>query len=343
MRFGLAAAVRGAQAIDVGASTGASPRRCSRTAPRHVVARGRRPRSAAPVAARRSARDVAGGGRLEAPVAERRRGPLRLLRRRRQLRRRAQHAARRSPSGCAPGAQGVVLVKPQFELPDRQVKAAARRRPALRQAPSKRCAASAEALGFALVAQADSPVAGASGTIEVLAHLRFAGRPASLPQPGERRRAARKPPTPARRRARRASCAGSPSSRPGSRRSPSARWRRSPTRATSSPSPAASSGPGPPAIGLRANLWLRIATRVLARVGEVERASSASCADTPPGCPGRRSSPRGAPVAVRRQRQSAAAFFTPARWPRRRRWPSPMRSRARRWRRRTRNPTSPFC
>src|SRR4029079_5012827 len=53
----------------------------------------RRPRSASPVPSRRPARDVAGGRGLEAAVAGRRRGAVRLLHRRRQLRRRAQHAA----------------------------------------------------------------------------------------------------------------------------------------------------------------------------------------------------------------------------------------------------------
>ena len=86
-----------------------------------------------------------------------------------------------------PGAEGVVLVKPQFEVPDRgrgrYVDDPQRRREALEKVREK-----AEALGFSLVAQADSPTAGAEGTIEVLAHLRFSDRPAALPRPGERRR-----------------------------------------------------------------------------------------------------------------------------------------------------------
>jgi 23S rRNA (cytidine1920-2'-O)/16S rRNA (cytidine1409-2'-O)-methyltransferase len=89
-----------------------------------------------------------------------------------------------------PGAEGVVLVKPQFELPDRRVKAGAADPARLRDEAVAKVRERAEGLGFALVDHFDSPVAGGSGTVEVLARLRFAGRPDTMPQPGERRRAA---------------------------------------------------------------------------------------------------------------------------------------------------------
>ena len=85
-----------------------------------------------------------------------------------------------------PGAQGVVLVKPQFELPDRQVQGGQRRRsePAARGA-REGDGERAEALGFALAGTATRPSRAAAAPIEILAHLRFAGRPARLPPPGE--------------------------------------------------------------------------------------------------------------------------------------------------------------
>ena len=89
-----------------------------------------------------------------------------------------------------PGAEGVVLVKPQFELPDRRVKAASADTARLREEAVEKVRERANALGFEIVQSFDSPVAGGSGTIEVLAHLRFAGRPDSMPQPGERKRSA---------------------------------------------------------------------------------------------------------------------------------------------------------
>ena len=86
-----------------------------------------------------------------------------------------------------PGAEGIVLVKPQFEVADKRVKGgdvsdANLRRDALDAVREK-----GEALGFTLAAHADSPVAGGSGTVEILAHLVFGGRSAKLPQPGESR------------------------------------------------------------------------------------------------------------------------------------------------------------
>ncbi|HVV51667.1 MAG TPA: SAM-dependent methyltransferase, partial [Polyangia bacterium] len=87
-----------------------------------------------------------------------------------------------------PGAVGVVLVKPQCELADRQVKGGDVRDPNLRRAALDKVRRRAEALGFVLRGEADSPVAGGEGTIEILTHFAFGGRSAALPAPGERRR-----------------------------------------------------------------------------------------------------------------------------------------------------------
>jgi len=85
------------------------------------------------------------------------------------------------------GAEGVVLVKPQFELPSHLVKNGNVEAPELRQRALDTFRAKAERLGFALCGWFDSPVAGGSGTVEMLAHLRFVGRPESMPKPGERK------------------------------------------------------------------------------------------------------------------------------------------------------------
>src|SRR5262249_59703885 len=81
------------------------------------------------------------------------------------------------------GAEGVLLIKPQFELPDGDVS-----NPDVRRRAVERVREKAETLGFEPCEVIDSPVAGGSGTVEMLAHLRFRGRSDKLPQPGERRR-----------------------------------------------------------------------------------------------------------------------------------------------------------
>jgi len=86
------------------------------------------------------------------------------------------------------GAEGVILVKPQFELPDSLVRRGNVTDPQLRRAALDKVREKAESLGFELVAHADSPVAGREGTVEMLAHLRFRGRSEKLPRKGERRR-----------------------------------------------------------------------------------------------------------------------------------------------------------
>lgn len=84
-----------------------------------------------------------------------------------------------------PGAEGVVLVKPQFELPDHLVKHGKVDAPELRKRALDGFRSKAIRLGFAILDVIDSPVAGGSGTVEMLAHLRFAGRPDSMPKPGQ--------------------------------------------------------------------------------------------------------------------------------------------------------------
>lgn len=85
------------------------------------------------------------------------------------------------------GALGVVLVKPQFELPSQLVKNGVVSDPALRERALTTFLAKAQRLGFVEVGHIDSPVPGGSGTVEILVHLRFAGRPDSMPKPGERK------------------------------------------------------------------------------------------------------------------------------------------------------------
>ncbi|HET6280705.1 MAG TPA: SAM-dependent methyltransferase [Polyangia bacterium] len=164
------------------------------------------------------------------------------------------------------GAEGVVLVKPQFELPDSQVRGGKVDDPNLRRLAIDRFTSKAVALGFEAVAVADSPVTGGSGTVEMLAHLRFAGRSAVLPQPGERR-----PARPTR--------AGKPVvadtlrwfavSAPGLEEVTEAEVARIPGVTKVQRLDGGVEWSGPLQVGLRANLWLRSATRVVARVGEV--------------------------------------------------------------------------
>ena len=100
-------------------------------------------------------------------------------------------AARNMLRGLAfrlrPGAQGVVLVKPQFELPDHLVRQGDVSDPGLRRKALESFVKKAEGLGFRMIAHTDSPVAGGAGTIEILTHLIFDGRSEKLPQPGEKR------------------------------------------------------------------------------------------------------------------------------------------------------------
>jgi putative N6-adenine-specific DNA methylase len=166
-----------------------------------------------------------------------------------------------------PGAEGVVLVKPQFELPDRRVKAEDADPARLRQAAVDKVRERARKLGFELVGQFDSPVAGGSGTVEVLAHLRFGGRPDSMPKPGERKRAAepRAAATPAATTLRWFAVVA-----PGLEEVARAEIAALPEVSDVEAETGGVSWTGPLTSGYRANLWSRITTRVLARAGEVE-------------------------------------------------------------------------
>jgi putative N6-adenine-specific DNA methylase len=170
----------------------------------------------------------------------------------------------------APGAEGVVLLKPQFELPTGEVRGGDVSDPALRARALARFQERAERLGFAVVAHADSPVAGGSGTVEVLLHLRFRERPAHLPRPGERK------PPPAR-------DAASPSA-PARAQAGALRWfaiaapgfepvvadeLRALAHVTAvNATQGGVEFQGPLAAGYAANLHSRVATRVVVRLGE---------------------------------------------------------------------------
>jgi 23S rRNA G2445 N2-methylase RlmL/predicted rRNA methylase YqxC with S4 and FtsJ domains len=267
-RFGLAPAIADARAIDVGASTGGFTQALLAHAARSVLAvdvgHGQLHASL-----RGDPRVTSLEGvdwrRLSLAVAE---GPfdfftvdVSFVAARNMLRALAFR--------LRPGAEGVVLVKPQFELPDRRVKAAGLDPAHLRDEALSKVRQRAEGLGFEIVGHFDSPVAGGRGTVEVLAHLRFSGRPDTLPRPGERKRAeepraaavaARGPTTlrwfavvaPGLEAVARAEIEGPPDISDVAAETGGVAWT------------------GPPASGYRVNLWSRVATRVLARVGDID-------------------------------------------------------------------------
>jgi TlyA family rRNA methyltransferase/putative hemolysin len=166
------------------------------------------------------------------------------------------------------GAEGVVLIKPQFELPESQVKGGDVSDPNLRRSAVERVREKAESLGFELVEHADSPVEGGSGTVEILAHLRFRGRSARLPKPGERRpQKSRRVREPAAEPGEHVYFAvAAPGIEPVLAKEVAALEEAREVRVV----PGGVEFQGPLAVCLRANLWLRTATRVLVRVGTVE-------------------------------------------------------------------------
>jgi putative N6-adenine-specific DNA methylase len=228
-------------------------------------------------------------------------------------------AARNMLRGLAfrlrPGACGVVLIKPQFELPDRQVKGGEVADPHLRREAVEKVRRRAETLGFSLIAEIDSPVAGGSGSIEILAHLAFSGRPDTLPAVGQRR-----PERPAARRARAAGRPGRPID--------TLRWfaivapgLEDVAHREIAPLPEVSGvqrelggveWTGPPQSGFRANLWLRIATRVLARVGTVEAREFGRLRRRAAGLPWASFIPPGASIALRASASHCRLYHTGA-------------------------------
>ncbi len=165
------------------------------------------------------------------------------------------------------GAEGVVLVKPQFELSPRVLASGADDPARLRELAVARLTAKAEKLGFRVLAVRDSPVAGRPGTVEALAHLRFEGRPASLPAHGEVRRELQSTPrataqpelldwfavvTPGGE----AAAAQEIGALAGVRRV--------------APVAGGVEFAGDFALGARANLWLRLPTRILLRLGALD-------------------------------------------------------------------------
>jgi putative N6-adenine-specific DNA methylase len=223
-------------------------------------------------------------------------------------------AARNMLRGLAfrlrPGACGVVLIKPQFELADRQVKGGDVRDPNLRRAAIEKVRHRAEALGFSVVGEIDSPVAGGSGSIEILAHLTFAGRPDTLPAPGERRRALR----PARR-------AKSPELKslrwfaivaPGLEAAAARELEALPDVSELRSELGGVEWTGPPPSGARANLWLRVATRILARVGEVEAREFGKLRRRAAGLPWSAFVPTGASIDVRASASHCRLYHTGA-------------------------------
>ena len=94
--------------------------------------------------------------------------------------------------------------------------------------------------------------------------------------------------------------------------------RRCPTSRRSRPRRAASPGRGRRRAGLRANLWSRVATRVLARVGEVEAREFGKLRHRAARLPWRAFIAPGGDGGARARARATAASTTRARWPRRR-------------------------
>jgi putative N6-adenine-specific DNA methylase len=208
------------------------------------------------------------------------------------------------------GAEGVVLVKPQFELPDSLVKGGNVTDPQLRQAALDKVREKAEQLGFQLMAHADSPVAGREGTVEILAHLRFLGRSEKLPKPGEKRAGAR----PGRAAAapgvepRHYFAVAAPGLEPVVEREVRALPGVEEVRAVVGGIEFA----GSREVLYRANLWLRCATRVLVRLGEVEAREFARLRRRSSGLPWDRFVPPDAPLDLHVSQKKSRLYHTGA-------------------------------
>jgi putative N6-adenine-specific DNA methylase len=214
----------------------------------------------------------------------------------------------------APGAEGVVLIKPQFELPDKRVRRGEVSDPTLRGEAVRRFTRKAIALGFEVAATLDSPVPGGSGTVEIFAHLRFRERSAALPRPGEQRRRGRdgtsvEPATPAfAERSLRWFAVAAPGvevvllreveSLPGTRdvRAVEGGVEFSGTLET----------------GMRANLWSRTASRLLLRVGRLEARDFSRLRRRVSTLPWRELLPHGATLQVKASARRSRLFHTGA-------------------------------
>jgi len=307
-RFGLARAVAGARAVDVGASTGGFTETLLRHGAAHVVAVDVGHGQLVP-ALRADARVTAMEGvdwkRLSLNEAP---GPFDFFTVDVSF-----VAARNMLRGLAfrlrPGAEGVVLVKPQFELADKQVRGGRVDDENLRRAALEKVTKKATSLGFSVVAHADSPVAGGSGTVEILAHLRFAGRPTSLPAEGESRGHVAKP---ARQKSAPETLTWFAVVAPGLEEPARREIAALPGAADVRVVDGGVEWRGPPAVGARANLWLRVATRVLARVGAVEAREFGKLRRSLARLPWASFVPEGATVAVRASTTRCRLYHTGA-------------------------------
>jgi putative N6-adenine-specific DNA methylase len=167
-------------------------------------------------------------------------------------------------------AEGVVLVKPQFELPSHLVKDGKVDAPELRQRAVDTFRAKAERLGFTVVDVFDSPVAGGSGTVEILAHLRFVGRPDSMPQLGERKPVRLQAAKPAKDKSSSGKLRWFAVASPGLEEPLCAELATLPAVMKPRVVEGGVEFGGPIAAGMAANLHSRIATRIVLRMGEMK-------------------------------------------------------------------------
>jgi putative N6-adenine-specific DNA methylase len=96
-----------------------------------------------------------------------------------------------------PGAHGIVLLKPQFELSAAELRSGEGvDEPRLRERARVLLCERAERSGFRVLDVRDSTVPGESGTVEMFVLLAFEGRPEAFPKPGEKRAHAQPEPSP---------------------------------------------------------------------------------------------------------------------------------------------------
>jgi putative N6-adenine-specific DNA methylase len=80
-----------------------------------------------------------------------------------------------------PGSSGMLLLKPQFELSKRELRGRSVAEPALRARALELLRERAVRCGFRVIEARDSAVPGESGTVEIVVHMAFDGRPESWP------------------------------------------------------------------------------------------------------------------------------------------------------------------